>query len=198
MIKKWETYREEALKMAEEGYILIFGEFCPELEEIVMECLLIAMSKGKKQATLLINSFGGKNHAYNSIKGTMAVSGLKFTGIVLGYAMSNGFHILQLCHKRVATKTSTVMFHFGTAQFSNNEIAAVRRGETWPIDHMLQKEMLEAEAVSKRTKVALKTLIGYAEQERDFTGQEAINAGFLDEVIDDLPAEIVIPKLEQA
>lgn len=196
MIKDWKSYREQALRMAEDGYILVFGEFCPELEEIVIDSLFLAKSKGKKQVTLLINSFGGKNSAYNSIKGAMTVSGLKFVGIVLGYAKSNAFHLLQLCHKRIALKITTLMFHWGSYQFNNSEISATRRGETWPLDLMIQCELLEAECVSKRTGMPLEKLIEYAEQERNFTGADAVKVGFVDELIDDLPADIKIPNLD--
>lgn len=114
MVKDWRTYREQALKLAEEGTIILYGEFCWEMEEIVLDALQVARAKGKKVATVLINSHGGKTNVYTTIKGAMALSGMKFTGIVIGIAASNGFMLLQTCHRRLAIPGSLIMFHWGS------------------------------------------------------------------------------------
>lgn len=44
--------------------------------------------------------------------------------------------------------------------------------------------------------MSLEKLIEYAEQERNFTGADAAKVGFVDELIDDLPADIKISDLD--
>ena len=196
MIKDWKMYREQALKLAEEGTILVYGEFCPEMEEIVLDALQVARSKGKKEATVLINSNGGKNRAYTTIKSAMALSGMKFTAIVIGAAYSNGFMLLQTCHRRLAVPGSFVMFHWGSSTLLNSELAAIFAGETWPIETMKRSEMQAAEFVANRTGVSIERLIEFALYERNFMVEEAVRVGFLDAVLPELPGEFKLPDIE--
>jgi ATP-dependent protease ClpP protease subunit len=196
MIKDWKTFRDQSLKLSLEGSILIYGEFCKELEEIVLDSLLVARSEGYKDITLLINSFGGRNIVYTAIKGAMALSGLKYRGIVIGVAYSNGFNLLQSCHTRLAISGSFLMFHWGNNGFNNQESAAIEAGETWPVITMRANLRDRVKFVSKRTGVSVKKLKMFARQERCFTVTESLELGFLDLVLPDLPDRIRIPNLE--
>jgi len=153
MVKDWKAFREEAAKAAEDGYILILGDLCPELEEITIECLLTAKS--------------------------------------------NGFNILQLCNKRVAMNSSLLMYHWGSCTLDNDEISAIVSGEKWPLERIFMAQHLQVEEISRRTKVAKQTLESFASQEREFSGREALELGFIDEIIDSLPGPVKMPELEK-
>jgi ATP-dependent protease ClpP protease subunit len=196
MIKDPKEFRKQAIALAETGVIPVFGEFNPDLEEIVLDCIEIARSKGLKQVRLLINSNGGRNGACAAIRAAMLLSGIKFVGIVLGYARSNGFQLLMACQWRCALPTSQLEFHWGNATLDNGSIAALIAGETWPIEHVKSNELEDAKVVSRRTGIAVEELIKMAASERDFNGPEALAAGLIDQVLEEPPADIKIPEVE--
>lgn len=195
-LRDWRVYREQALDLAKEGYIPVIGDFSRELEEIFLECILCAKSVGKREARLLINSNGGIVVSCAAMRGAMALSGLKFTGIVVGRAFSSGFLLLQACHKRLGVSGAFVMFHWGTMNFVNTQLTAIVKEKTWPVEEM-RRELLEiVKFVSKRTGIKTSTLISYAGDERFFTAEDAVKIGYLDGVLASLPNKVVIPKLD--
>ena len=190
MITEWPEFRKMALDLSEDGYIPIFGEFNEQLEEVVIQCILLARKKDKDNITLLINSNGGFNVIYAAIKSAMIESGIEFTGLVSGKAYSNGFNILQQCNRKLAVHESLIMFHWGRQYLNNNELAAIVSGETWPIDNAKREVMYIAEQASDRSGVPIEKLIEFALYERYFSAEEALRLNFIDEIIKDLPQKV--------
>lgn len=190
MIIEPKELRAFVQQMSEQGYLPIFGEFNDQMEEIVVEAILRAKIKGTKTLTLLINSNGGQTNVFSSIKATMLESGITFKGIVMGKAASNGFNMLQQCNERVAVRDAMLMFHWGQQQFSNQMLAAMVAGETWPVELAVEKELLYARQVSERTGVSMDDLMRFALYERYFTASQALAIHFIDSIIDDLPAKV--------
>jgi len=190
MIADWKDYRQMSLGLVENGYIPVFGEFCPELEEIVVECILMAFKKGKKTMTLLINSYGGKDNSFNGIKAAMTMTGIQFTGLVMSRASSNGFRLLQHCHKRQAIRNAMLMFHWGQWPLGNSELAALLAGQNWPLDLLLEARRTILQEVHQRTGVSIDQLTEFALYERFFTAEQALQLNFIDKVIDDIPTKM--------
>ncbi|OGM28407.1 hypothetical protein A2801_02655 [Candidatus Woesebacteria bacterium RIFCSPHIGHO2_01_FULL_41_10] len=187
MIIEDKDFRNYALRLVDDGYIPIFGEFKDTLQEVVIECIWKAKALGKDPVTLLINSNGGFNLAFSAIKAVMIESGLTFHGLVLGKAFSNGFNILQQCSVRKAVRDAAFMFHWGSQSLNNAELDALIAGEKWVVETIIEREMLTLVQVSERTGVPVKDLKKYAARERYFTAKQAKEIGFLDEIIPDLP-----------
>lgn len=187
MIIDSREFRDLSLKMSEEGYLLIFGEFNEILEEIVVESILRMRKARNKEATLLINSGGGFNGTFSTIKSAMIESGIIFTALVMGRAASNAFNVVQICHKRRAVQDAFLMFHWGSQRINNSELAAMISGQTWPVENAIQAEMQNAAAVSRRTGISIDTLKEYALYERWFSAKQALEQNFIDEIVDDLP-----------
>jgi ATP-dependent protease ClpP protease subunit len=183
MVKDWKTFREMALALAADGLIPVYGDFCLEMEEVVIECIHLLQKRGAKKATLLINSNGGKNDCFTAIRATMFLSGIEFTGLVMSRARSNGFRLLQVCTTRKALVNSGLMFHWGSTSLENSELAAIMAGQTWVIDHIKERNSAWLQETSERTKVPIDELVSYALYERDFTAAEALALGFIDEVV---------------
>lgn len=183
MIRDWKNLREQSLRLANEGYLLIYGDFCSELEEIVLECIDVVKQKGHKKAVVLINSTGGANSCYNAIKGALVASGLRTVGYVLGYALSNAFLTLQLCEKRFAIESADLLFHWGWYKLGNQELASIVAGKTWVLEHVISVQMVETEMVSKRTGIPVKTLMEYALYNRHFTANEGLKLKMIDEIV---------------
>jgi ATP-dependent protease ClpP protease subunit len=190
MISEWKDFREQAIQLFKDGYIPVFGFFVPELEEIVVECILGARKLEIKSMTLLINSNGGANDCFTGIKAAMAESKIEFTGLVMSRAKSNGFRLLQHCHIREAVRNAELLFHWGGGGFNNGEISAIMEDQLWPVEHIKTQRYAMAEEVHQRSGVSMKDLFNYALYERSFTAEEALKLNFLDRVRDELPPKM--------
>jgi ATP-dependent protease ClpP protease subunit len=187
MIKDWKTFREMALEYAKRGFIPVYGEFCMELEEVVLECIFFTQIQGMKSVTLLINSNGGSNDCFTAIRAAMLLSGIEFTGFVMARAISNGFRLLQTCKIRKALANSGLMFHWGSYRLMNNELSAIMSNRDWTLEHVRNGLLTTLQEISDRTGVPTKTLCQYALFERDFTADEALTINFVDEVAKEPP-----------
>ncbi len=190
MIIDYVKFRENALGMVVDGYVPIFWEFNDQMSEIVNECIWRAKKDGKTELTLLIDSNGGSNWAFNSIRGTMIESGIVFRGLVLGKALSNGFNILQACHQREALAGATLMFHWGNQTFNNSELNAMINDEAWVIEFAIEKELQTLRFVSKRTGISEKQLRKIAVQERFYPAKFALKENMIDKIIDEIPMAV--------
>lgn len=190
----WKLYREEAERMLrEEGWIPIFERFCPELEKIIVWLIFQAKSKKKEHIVILINSNGGSISSLVAIKAAIKIAGLKTVGIVLGKARSAGFQLLQQCDVRYAVHGSSLMPHWGSGSFGNNELAAIMAGDMWPIDHERSlRNLLFADAL-KKTGVDKEKLQKIYDTDRDFTSEEALALNFIDKVLDEFNPETLNP-----
>jgi ATP-dependent protease ClpP protease subunit len=183
-------FRENAVAMVDDGYIPIFGEFNDQMSEIVNECIWKAKKGGKKEVTLLIDSNGGNNNAFNSIRATMIESGITYRGLVLGRAYSNGFNILQACHTREALSGANLMFHWGSQTFNNAELTALIDGEAWVLEFAIERELQTMRMVAKRTGISEKELRKIAAQERYYPAKFALKANMIDRILDVIPAKV--------
>jgi ATP-dependent protease ClpP protease subunit len=190
MILDWKQYRGIALSLVDDGYIPVFGDFCNELEEVVVECILAAQKKGKKEISLLINSNGGDDSCFNGIKTAMMLTDIEFTGLVMSRARSNGFRILQHCHKRKAISNANLLWHWGTVGLNNGEIAAIMDGQSWPMERIKVLRDTSLQEIFNRTGVSIEKLMEYALYERDFMASEALELNFIDEILEDVPSKI--------
>lgn len=190
MIVDYVKFRDNALLMAEGGYVPIFGEFLEPLGEVVNECIWKIKRASKKDAILLIDSNGGDNAVFSSIRATMVESGLIFRGLVLGKAYSNGFNILQACHKREILSGANVLFHWGSQQIGNNMLNALINGKKWVPEYIVEKELVVLRFVSKRTGISEKVLMELAAEERMIPAKFALELGMVDEIIDTIPVEV--------
>ena len=199
MIKDWKTFRDMALDLTKKGYIPVYGDFCPELEEVVTECIFLIQKQGMKTATLLINSNGGQNDCFTAIRAAMLQAGIEFTGLVMARARSNGFRLLQICKTRKALSNSDLMFHWGQYRLENNELSAIMEGHSWVLRHVRNGRLTMIQEVSKRTGVSIENLRQYALFERNFSAEEALKMNFIDKVVRDppIPTQQLNEQLEQ-
>jgi len=190
----WKAYKEEAERMLrEEGWIPIFEKFCPELEKIILSLIFQARSKKKEHIVLLINSNGGSISSLVAIKAAIKIAGLKTVGIVLGQAKSAAFQLLQQCDVRYAVHGSSLMPHWGSCSFGNNELAAIMAGDMWPIDHQRSLRNLLFNDALIKTGVDKDNLQTIYNTDRVFTSAEALALNFIDKVIDEFNQDTLNP-----
>ncbi len=157
--------------------------------EVVLDCIRKAMEKGRKTITFLIDSNGGADESMMAIRAAMQVSGMEFTGLVMGKARSNGFNLLQLCTKRQALAGSGLVFHFGWWKFNNAELVAMVRGDAWPVERAVEDRTRMMGELAERSGQPIDFLLALAQAERELSGNEAKQMGFVDEILDALPAK---------
>jgi ATP-dependent protease ClpP protease subunit len=190
MIIDWKEYRQMALSLLEMGYIPIYSDFGDELREVVVECINKSMKEAKAEVTLLIDSAGGNDACFNSIKGAMTISSMRFHGLVTGCAASNAFRLLQHCDTRKAIRNASLVFHWGSLRIFNTSIAALMEGETWPIDDFIAYRRATLHEVHERTGMPEDELMRYARQERVVYAENALTMNWIDEVLEDVPSRI--------
>lgn len=165
------------------GWIHVAGPFDPEMEDIIKP-LIFRARQNHPEVRLLIDSNGGNFISLVSIQTALKLVELPSVGLVMGRALSAGFYLLQHCDKRLAVAGSFLMPHWGTTGFSNMEIAAMVRGESWPLDNLLAYTEAAIAQTHKRSGQSIELLHTMFEQERKFTAKVALGFGFIDKIVD--------------
>lgn len=137
-----------------------------------------------KEVELLIDSDGGLTRRCRAIVATLRQLkdyGVITTAVVVGKAHSASFTILQACDLRRATPAADFMFHApAILRFGKDS-------EPWIVDERNPKHDMHLEFLrefSQRTTLPVTTLQEWADQERHFTSDEALQNRFIDEIVD--------------
>lgn len=190
-----DLYTDEFIKgakaMAQIGKVPVYGPFNNEMQLLVTECIFIAarslLPQKKKWCTLIIDSNGGSIDVLNGIRSAMIESGLKFRGLVQSRARSCGFDLLQYCHWRVATSNTNLLLHYGGSGLDNGELSAIMEDHEYVIQYHKKRLERSLQDISFRTGVPREKLHEYSRFERNILAEEALELGFLDEVISSVP-----------
>jgi ATP-dependent protease ClpP protease subunit len=169
----------------------VAGYFGAEMSETVVQAIFIAKESLLKNrqdwVTFLIDSNGGSIDHLNSIRAAMLESGLKFTGSVQSKARSAGFVLLQYCNWRKALSNSELLFHYGGAGMSNDDLATVVEDTEWVIRYHKQRLDSLISDVCQRSGLSKGTVHDLGKYQRDILAQKALEMGLLDEVVNSVP-----------
>lgn len=172
--------REHAEALLRKRQIAVFDVVTDETHEYVVESILYLNAIDESAPiTLFINSIGGKAIAGLRIAEAISASRAPITGLVVGTADSAAFVILQACKRRTAYKHATLMFHGGkincriNAPDFDEQLQAVRRSDREFMDKL-----------SKRSGQPTEQLSAWADADKQFFATEALDLGFLDEVVE--------------
>lgn len=178
---------EVCKEFAKDGRLVVYGRFNDDMRGVFEECLYIAekaLSKVKKNwCQVDIDSTGGDIQALCAMKDLMNRTSLKFQGRVRSRAYSCGMLLLQNCHWRTAASDATLLFHYGQASISNGEFGRLRQGDISFLDfHSTRLNQIILE-VSERTGISALKLDELALADRNLSPVQALELGFLDEVL---------------
>ena len=195
-------YSDEFIKGAREmariGKIPVYGTFNSEMRDLVIECIGIAsrslLPQKKEWCTLYIDSNGGWIDVLNSIRTAMLESGLKFRGVVQSRARSAGFILLQYCDWRVATVNTNLLVHYGGSGLGNEELTAIMEDHEYVVNYHKKRLEQMIKDIMERSGVSQMKLHEFSRFERDILAQEALEMGFLDEVISNVPKSVKPPE----
>lgn len=184
-ITDWDAFVQMSQRCAEQGTVLVYGEFTDQLMQLVRQSIHTIVAAGFPHITLRINSMGGDDDAYRGIVGALYEAELVTTGVVEGVAESNAAFLLEKLSNRYMRPGTSLMFHYGGTELDNQELAAILDGENWVLEKLRMFFLGEFPEIVKRSrgKISLKLLKEICRQERRLEAQQALTLGLIDKIV---------------
>jgi ATP-dependent protease ClpP protease subunit len=160
--------------------IMLQGDITTKWEEHLLSSLeYLNFIDSSAEIILKLDSGGGSVPNGNVMCENIIHSPSTVRGIVTGFACSMTFTILQSCHIRSAYGNSDLMFH----PYRLNELSIWRDDFDEYIQKVRNSFHYFLEHLSTRSGQPFDVLAKWAKQERHFTGYEAKELGFVDELL---------------
>lgn len=133
-----------------------------------------------KPITIYMNSYGGSADACTFLIEVIENSRIPIHCKVLSMAASAGLYITIACHKRMANKNSIFLLHKGSIRFGGN------MGEAEDIMDFYKQEIGDIfdDLIIRRTKITKEELKKIRRKETYCLGEQALEYGFIDEIVD--------------
>jgi ATP-dependent Clp protease protease subunit len=160
-------------------HILIQNRIDAEVQVKVTRFLAYLNALDETPITVLIDSPGGDTRLSLFICDAIEHSKAEVRGLVVGDAISAAFRILQSCHRRQAYPHAVFMFH--ATSIEGRRIDSPTLMDDLKRLQSLQDEQMEV--FSKRSKQTIEQCREWSRNEKTFKAQEALEAGFLDEIL---------------
>ena len=162
------------------GEFILLDEFLEDLEAV----------KGCSDITIRMNSYGGDAGVSNTIHNRLRElerAGAKLTCIVDGVAMSGGSLIMCACGTVKANPSSLIMIHkswrFVFGGYNADELReAAESQDAW--------DKMQMEIYKRKTGLPEDEILGMMSDTTYMTGREALEKGFVDELLDEEPVDI--------
>jgi ATP-dependent protease ClpP protease subunit len=136
---------------------------------------------------LVIDSFGGQRDTLSAFVSTIIQSSAPIYAVVTGKAFSLAFDILQFCKKRQAAQNAEFMFHapaYDVPPGSDYLLTFLDVNVAGRLEFdELHRFVLEI--IAHRGQVSIESVRSWSKEEKIFTAAEALELGFIDEVIID-------------
>ncbi|HBT74455.1 MAG: ATP-dependent Clp protease proteolytic subunit [Candidatus Wolfebacteria bacterium GW2011_GWE1_48_7] len=171
--------------MLEKGVIYLSGEVTPRMAEQLGKAMMwLDAVKRFETVNLIIDSQGGSVVAGLQMYELIRNSSISVRGVVYRRAFSTAAIVLQACHKRVAFSSAEILFHDTRAEVrvtdSEEELAEVLKSAR------KRQQMLYRIIASKLGK-PIEEATRFSKLEMCMSAYEALERGFVDEVIDLIP-----------
>ncbi|MCU1429524.1 MAG: Endopeptidase Clp [Actinomycetia bacterium] len=176
------TFGEElSRRMLTGRRIMLTGPIDDNVANAICSQLLVLEADGDAPVTLYINSPGGSVDSGFAIYDTMQTLGCAVATVCVGLAASMGQFILcaGTPGKRYAHRHSSVLMHqpHGAVQGVATDIAI-------QAEHFAHMRRLMAERTAFHTGQPVERVVADADRDKWFTAEEALEYGFVDEVLD--------------
>lgn len=140
---------------------------------------------GEKPITIIMNNVGGDE--YHGLGIFDAITACKnFVEVkVFGHAMSMGSIILQAADRRVMSKNSRIMIHYGTWSYEGHAPTSYNWSEEGKrIDHWMEQLYLEKIKKSNgNSKFTLRKLREWLSVDTFLNAEEALQYGLIDDIL---------------
>jgi ATP-dependent protease ClpP protease subunit len=182
------TPKIAAAKFAEQRFVPLDGKIDREKSHGICKVLIALDLKEVAPITILISSGGGEVSPSNSIGDTIRTIHSPVDGLVLDFAGSMAVDVLLMCRTRRALPHAKIFVHHTRSHFDvicdsddlrDSDVDKLRRMMT---ANKISREDLYMRRLHKtREEVADLFRIG-EKYDRDYTAQEALALGFIDEI----------------
>lgn len=151
----------------------------------------IVSKPGIKTIVVLVDSHGGFTDTEASMVRAMKATGLHTVCIVDRRAASAAFDFLQWCDERVVKRNSILMAHQVKMFFFNPNMPWSEKDLRDGADELKEATIKYARHCSSRSKMSFVEFMD-AIDGKDFymSGSRAVELGFADRVVDDIPSEL--------
>lgn len=169
--------------LLESEIIHITGVIDEETMIYVETALAIMRANGRPDLEIRINSPGGDLAFSLMIHDMICSYEGPTTGLVVGISMSGGNLILQACNERLATTGSMLMVH-NLSTYMKYDVLKNKKKETERKKKLDRLQNAVYRIYTHRTGKTRQELNRIFRREETLTAEEALEAGFIDEVVD--------------
>ncbi len=144
--------------------------------------MLFLESIGSPPVTIRINTTGGSTDSTCTIHDALKLYEGETTGLVIGKAYSGGSMILQACKKRVITKNSTMLIHYGSERLDREELLDVNKRKK-VLSKLTEMKTVTESFFFNRSKAKQKDLRALLKRDCIISAKEALKYDLVDEII---------------
>jgi ATP-dependent protease ClpP protease subunit len=181
------------------GKVLITGSFSNSLMadfagHQFIEANEAAVNLGLSYTTILIDSEGGSIATLQKIVSCMDMfrpnSDHKYIGYTTVQAVSAAFDLLQYCDWRVCYPGTSLLLHYGSMNITNYEQAMLYENPRKAMKYQLARLDDTLKLYARRSKLNKTQLHDLCKSDARITGRQALEFGFIDELIEVAPESI--------
>lgn len=169
------NFQELTELLAQHRRLLLRGEVDDGGQMVLSTALTLLDLQGHDPIRLEIDSGGGSADAALYLGDTIQSIRSPVHGVVVGFAGSAAFDLLQMCDVRIARPNATVLFHGGYSKiYWDNQEATYVRGK-----YLYERGLRKTAA---RSGQPLRRVRAWSREDRKFSAHEALALGFIDRI----------------
>lgn len=198
-VSEHNEYLNSILEFNAQGKVLITGSFSnSQMSDFAghqfIEANEAAINLGRNYTTILIDSEGGSIATLQKLVSCMDMyrpnSEHKYIGYSTVQALSAAFDFLQYCDWRVCYPGTTLLLHYGSMNISNFEQAMLYENPRKAMKYQLARLDDTLKLYARRSKLDKTQLHQLCKADTRLTGRQALEFGFIDELIEVAPESI--------
>lgn len=184
------------------GKILVTGVFDQNMADFSIRQLRAAteasVSMGLDHSMFVIDSQGGSTLALQRFVSYFEFfrpsTDFKYLGYVSGEGYSAAFELLQYCDWRVAHSGASLWAHYGKMSIGNQDLSLLSENHHSALAFERSRIKETVRVYSKRSHLPEKQVHQILKNDLPMTASQALNYGFIDEIVDNTPSKSIRPE----